>query len=187
MLIALQMSHSTALNCSAWSWALLEKLPIVQLFKNFPTFYGPWRFNTVFTTALLWSPSWPKSIQSVSPYPMALRYILVISSHLCLSLLSGLFHSGLPINTPYAFLFSPSVLRAPRTSSFLTWSFYLYLAKSTSYEAPHYAVFSNNLSLYPTSVQIFSSALCPKTPSVYFPPLRSETNFHIYRKRQAKL
>jgi hypothetical protein len=34
----------------------------------------------------------------------------------------------------------------PSPSS-LTWSFWLYLEKSTSYEAPHYVVFSNLLSL----------------------------------------
>jgi hypothetical protein len=33
----------------SWSWALLEKLPILQLFKNFPAFYGTRRFSTMFT------------------------------------------------------------------------------------------------------------------------------------------
>jgi hypothetical protein len=32
---------------------LLEKLPVVQLLKNLPTFYGTWRFITVFKTALI--------------------------------------------------------------------------------------------------------------------------------------
>jgi hypothetical protein len=33
----------------SWSWALLEKLPIVQLLENFPAFYGTQRFITAFT------------------------------------------------------------------------------------------------------------------------------------------
>jgi hypothetical protein len=33
----------------SWSWALLEKLPIVQLLENFPAFYGTRRFTTAFT------------------------------------------------------------------------------------------------------------------------------------------
>jgi hypothetical protein len=55
-------------------------------------------------------------------------------------------------------------------SSSLTSSFQLYL-KSTSYEAPHYAVSSNLLSLHPSSVQI---------PSVYVLPLMLETKFHTH-------
>jgi hypothetical protein len=35
--------------------ALLEKPTVMQLLKNFPTFYGTGRFNTVFTRALHWS------------------------------------------------------------------------------------------------------------------------------------
>jgi hypothetical protein len=33
----------------SWSRALLEKLPIVQLLKNFSAFYGTRRFITAFT------------------------------------------------------------------------------------------------------------------------------------------
>jgi hypothetical protein len=39
---SLTLTHS-------WSWALLEKLPIVQLLENFPAFYGTRRFFTAFT------------------------------------------------------------------------------------------------------------------------------------------
>jgi hypothetical protein len=56
------------------------------------------------------------------------------------------------------------MLHALPISSSLTWSF---LGKNTSYEAPHYAVFSNLLSLHPSLVQIFS-APCSETPSVYY-------------------
>jgi hypothetical protein len=56
------------------------------------------------------------------------------------------------------------VLHAQPISSIVTLSFYLYLEKSRSYEAPHYVVFSNLLSLHLFSVQIFSSAPCTQTP-----------------------
>jgi hypothetical protein len=42
-------------SLTPWSWALLEKPPVAQLLKNFPTFYGTQRFITVFTKALHWS------------------------------------------------------------------------------------------------------------------------------------
>jgi hypothetical protein len=45
--------HKSYVLTYSWSWALLEKLPIVQpLLKNFPTFYGTQRFITAFTRAL---------------------------------------------------------------------------------------------------------------------------------------
>jgi hypothetical protein len=76
------------------SWALLEEPPIVQAIKNFPAFYGTWRFNTVFTRALRWSLSWATSIHSTPSHPTSLRSILILSTHLRLGLPSGLFSSG---------------------------------------------------------------------------------------------
>jgi hypothetical protein len=53
------------------NWALLEKPPIVQPLKNFPAFYGTWRFITVFTRALQWSLSWARSTQSTPSHPIS--------------------------------------------------------------------------------------------------------------------
>jgi hypothetical protein len=74
------ISQKTVMVCvhfltHSWSWALLEKLPIVQLLKNFPAFYGTRRFITVFTRALHWSLSWARSIQFPS-----LLFIWLLSS-----------------------------------------------------------------------------------------------------------
>jgi hypothetical protein len=74
-------SHSLT---HTWSWALLEKLPLVQPLKNFPAFYGTRRFITVFTRALHYSLSWAISIQSM-------RSILILSTHVRRGLPSGLF------------------------------------------------------------------------------------------------
>jgi hypothetical protein len=93
----------------SWSWALLEELPILQLLKNFPEFYGTWRFVTVFTRALHWSLSWARWIQSIPSYP---RYILILSTHLCLGLPNGPFPSGFPTNILHAFV-SPIHAKCP--------------------------------------------------------------------------
>jgi hypothetical protein len=88
----------------SWSWALLQKPPIVQ---HFPAFYGTRRFITVFKRSLHWSLSWAISIQSIPPHTYSLRSILIWSTHLRLGLLSGLFLSGFPTNILYAFLVVP--------------------------------------------------------------------------------
>jgi hypothetical protein len=60
----------------SWSWALLEKLPIVQPLKKFPAFYGTRRFITMFTRAIHWSLSWARSIQSMPSHPISIRSFL---------------------------------------------------------------------------------------------------------------
>jgi hypothetical protein len=62
------------------SWALIEKLPIVQSLKLFPAFYKTRRFITVFTRALHWSLSWARSIQSIPSHPISLSSILILST-----------------------------------------------------------------------------------------------------------
>jgi hypothetical protein len=57
----------------SWSWALLEKLSILQLLKNIPSFYGTRRFITVFTRALHWS----LSFQSIPSYLSKVHFNIV--------------------------------------------------------------------------------------------------------------
>jgi hypothetical protein len=142
-----QFPLSTALSENMWSFAsmltnVMELSPSWEaasheLLKNFPAFYGTRRFINVFTRAFHWSLSWARPIQSVL-HPSSLRSILILCIHLRLGLPSGLFPYGFPTSILYTFLFAPFMLHILLIWSSL--SFQLYLAKSTSYEATHYAI-----------------------------------------------
>jgi hypothetical protein len=56
---------------------------------------------------------WSRLTQSITPHPIYLRPILILSCHIRLCLPSGLFPSGSPIKTLYAFLFFPTRVTCP--------------------------------------------------------------------------
>jgi hypothetical protein len=84
---------------------LLEKLPVAQQLRNFLTFYGTWKFIIMFTRAPHQSLAWARWVQSITPCTSSLRWILILSPYIHLGLPSGLFSSGLPTKTLYAFFF----------------------------------------------------------------------------------
>ena len=84
-----------------WCRVLLEKLTGLQLIKKFPAFHGTRRFITALTSVRQLSLSWASPIQSIHPHPTFWRSILILSTHLCLGLPSGLFPSGFPTKTLY--------------------------------------------------------------------------------------
>jgi hypothetical protein len=90
------------------SWALLEKLPIVQPLKKFPIFYETWRFIImIITRAHHWSLSWVRWIHSKSSHPISLRPTLILSYHDRLYLPSGLFPSAFPTQILNTFMSAP--------------------------------------------------------------------------------
>ena len=90
-----------------WCKVLLEKLTGLQLVKKFPAFHGTWRFITALTSICHLSQSWASPIESIYPHPTSWRSILIVSTHLCLGLPSGLLPSGFSSKTLYTPLSSP--------------------------------------------------------------------------------
>ena len=89
-----------------WCRVLLEKLTGLQLVKKFPAFHGTRKFITALKSVRHQSLSWASPIQSIYPHPTSWRSILILSTHLCLGLPSGLLPSGFPTKTLYTSLSS---------------------------------------------------------------------------------
>ena len=84
-----------------------------QIVKKYPPFYGTQRLITACTSTCHLSLSWARYVQSMPPHLNPWRSILILSSHLCLALPSGLFYSLLPIETLYVPLLTPICATCP--------------------------------------------------------------------------
>jgi len=93
--------HRINIILTPWCRVLLEMLTGLQLVKKFPAFHGTRRFITTLTSFRHLSLSWASPIQSIYPHTTSCRSTLILSTHLCLGLPSGLFPSGFPIKTLY--------------------------------------------------------------------------------------
>ena len=125
-----------------WCRVLLEKLTGLQLVKKFPAFYGTRRFITALTSVRHLSLSWASPIRSIYPHPTSRRFILILSTHLRLGLLSGFLPSGFPIKTLYAPPPHPYASHAHPISFFSILSPTQYWVRGTDHLAPRYAISS---------------------------------------------
>jgi hypothetical protein len=82
---------SKGLLLTLWSWALLERPPVVQPLRSFLAFYGTRKFITESTRALQLHLSRARPVHSEALHPISKRCILMFSTHLRLCLPSGLF------------------------------------------------------------------------------------------------
>ena len=103
--------HTSTPRSPQWSLSLRfpQQEPIhspspqtgLQLVKKFPAFHATRRFITALTSVRHLSLSWASPIQSTYPHLTSWRSILILSTHLRLSLPSGLFPSGFPNKNLY--------------------------------------------------------------------------------------
>ena len=104
--------HDLSYLLTPWCRVLLEKLTGLQLVKKFPAIHATRRFITALTSVRHLSLSWASPIQSLYPHPTSWRSIL-ISTHLCLDLPSGLLPSSFPTKTLYTPLSSAICATCP--------------------------------------------------------------------------
>ena len=169
-----------------WCRVLLEQLTGLQLVKKFPSFHGTRRFITALTSVRHLSLSWASPIQSIYPHPISWRSILILSTHLRLSLSCSLLPSGFPTNTLYNPLSSP--MRATCSAHLILLDFITRTVLGEEYKS-----FSSSLCNHlhsPVTSSLLGQSILLNTmfsnTSASFPPSTSATKFHTHSKQQAK-
>ena len=117
-----------------------------QLVKNFPAFFGTWKFIAAFTRARRRSLSLAWSIKFIF-HPAYSISILILFSHLRLGLQSCLFPSGFPTKYLYEQLLSPIRATCPSTLVFLIWSNEWHLVRNIDHKAPHYTIITTTTTI----------------------------------------
>ena len=115
--------------------SFLMKLTGLHLVKKFPAFHGTRNFITALTSVRQLSLSWASPIQSIYPHPTSWRSNLILSTHLRLGLLSGLFPSGFPTKILYTPSPHPYAPQAQSISFFSILSPAQYWVRSTNHLA----------------------------------------------------
>jgi len=151
--------------------------------KKFHKFHRTQRFITALTSVCQLSLPWASPIQSIHPHPISWRSNLILSTHLCLGLPSGLFPSGFPTKILYTPSPHPYRPHAQPISFFSILSPTQYWVRSTDNLAPRYAISSIPLLPRPSSVQIFTSTPYSQTSAASFLPSLSATKFHTHTKQ----
>jgi hypothetical protein len=91
---------SLYLNLTPWSWALLEKQPIVQLLKELPNILWNPKFHSLVHKSPPLAPILSQ-INQIHTIPSYLSKVNLLLSTLRLGLPSGLFPSGIPTSILY--------------------------------------------------------------------------------------
>ena len=172
-----------------WCRGLLEKLTGLQLVKKFPAFHGTRRSITALTSVRHLSLSWASPIQDIYRNSTSWKSILILSTHLCLVLPSGLLPSGFHSKALYTPL--SSSLHATCPAHLILLHFITRTILGEEYKSLSSSLCSllhppvTSSLLGPNSP--LNTMFCSQTPSASFPPTMSTTKFHTHTKQQAKL
>ena len=144
-------------------------------------------FITAFKSVRHLSLSGANSIQSIPPHPTSWRSILISSSHLRLSLPSGLFASGFPTKTLYTPLTLPHARYVSRPSHSSRFWFYCITRKILGEQCRSLISSSCSFLHSPVTSSLRPSASYSQICSAYVPASVSATKFHTHTKQQTNL